>query len=255
MMQAMIVDDEPLARARLERFLSDEDGIEVRWVCEDGEAAVRVLQKEVVDVLFLDIQMPGLDGFGVLKHMRDAPLPSIVFVTAYEHYAIRAFQAEALDYLVKPFDQPAFRKVVARVRQQRHLHQEAAFAEKVRAVLPHVMTSPSYPRRLSLRQGKAILPLETATIDWIEATGNYVTLHVGSAAYLYAKTMQEMERILNPADFCRIHRSTIVNVNRIRALQPLFRGEYAVILKDSTQLKLTRTYRSNMLAFLGTDAL
>lgn len=252
MMQTMIVDDEPLARSRLQRFLADEPDMEVAWVCQDGLEAVEVLQRESVDVLFLDVQMPGLDGFGVLEAIEECRWPLTVFVTAYVQHAVQAFDVQALAYLVKPFDQATFANVVDRVRKQRALHDEAAFAAHVRALLS-TAEKPTYPQRLTVRQGKTMIPLAIEAIDWIEASGNYVTLHIGSTAYLYAATMQHMEQILDPDQFCRVHRSTIVNVARIRTLHPLFRGEYALTLMDGTSLKLTRSYRDKLQVLLGAD--
>lgn len=251
MLRTMIVDDEPLARQRLQRFLSTAADIDLRWVCGDGAAAVTILQQEQVDLLFLDVQMPGLDGFGVLAALEEKRLPHIVFVTAYAQYAVQAFEVHAVDYLVKPFGEDAFSRVLAHVRAHWQVHEQAALVAKVQQLFPAWLATSPYPQRISVREAKAFTVIETADIDWIEGAGNYVTLHVGRASYLHTATLQEMTRQLDPAHFCRIHRSTIVNIHRVAKLVPLFRGAYAVTLKDGTSLKLSRSYRQHLPVLLG----
>lgn len=250
--RALIVDDEPLARARLRTLLADEPDIEVLGECGDGLEAVAAVQDLEPDLLFLDVQMPTLDGFGVLEALDPAKLPAVVFVTAYDRYALRAFEVHALDYLLKPFDRERFSKALQRARAALQQGDDPADRERLLAMLEDQKSSRKPLERILIKTSGRVFFLRTEEIDWIEAAGNYVRLHVGSEAHLLRETMNGLEARLDPGHFLRIHRSTIVNVDRIQELQAWFHGDYLVILRDGRQLTLSRGYRQKVQERFGT---
>jgi two-component system LytT family response regulator len=227
MMRTLVIDDEPLAREKILRHLSAHRDVEVVGECGDGEAAVQAIRRLDPDLLFLDIQLPECDAFEVLRRAAVKKRLAVIFVTAYHEYALRAFDVQALDYLVKPFDDERFRLALQRGRDQ--LAQAQTLTD-----------------RLLVHTGNSIRILKHDDIDWIESAGNYVRLHVGAEAYLHRDTMQHLETSLDPKRFIRIHRCHIVNLDRIRELQPLFKGSYAVLLTDGTQLTMTPPYRNRL---------
>lgn len=236
-----IVDDEPLARERIRTLLSQEPDIEVVGECADGGEAIGRIKETQPDLLFLDVQMPVVDGFGVLQAL-DAQLPpAVIFVTAYDQYALQAFEVHALDYLLKPFNSRRFKKAVQRARVE--LLREGnghAVSERLLSLLESLKQDRRPQERLILKTSGRVTFLKVDEIDWIEAEGNYVRLHVGASSHLLRETMKGIEAKLDPNRFIRIHRSTIVNTDRIKELQPLFHGEYAVILRDGTRLTASR---------------
>jgi two-component system LytT family response regulator len=250
--RALIVDDEPLARARLRTLLSEEPDVEVVGECGDGLEAVAAVQELSPELLFLDVQMPALDGFGVLEALDPARLPVVVFVTAYDRYALRAFEVHALDYLLKPFDRDRFSKALDRARShlQREGHAEAS--QRLLELLEDTKSGRKPLERLVIKAAGRVFFLRVEEIDWIEAAGNYVRLHCGSDAHLLRETMNGLGARLDPQRFLRIHRSTIVNVDRIQELQAWFHGDYLVILRDGTQLTLSRGYRQKVQEHFGT---
>jgi two-component system LytT family response regulator len=250
-LRALIVDDEPLAREGIRIHLEDEPDFQVVDECGDGEGAVNAIRELRPDVVFLDIQMPGLDGFGVLEALEGERLPEIVFVTAYDQFALRAFEAHALDYLLKPFDEDRFRKALDRVRNQLRGQTRRDLDARVAELLADIRSKPKYLDRLVVRSGGRILILRVDDVDWIEAAANYVKLHVGNRVYLLRETMSRLEEKLDPARFLRIHRSTIVRVDRIRELEPLFQGDYLVILQDGARLTSSRSYRDKLQELLN----
>jgi two-component system LytT family response regulator len=235
-----IVDDEPLARERLRSLLASEPDIELIGECENGSSAIPFIERHAPDLLFLDVQMPGKDGFAVLQALDANVPPAVVFVTAYDQYALQAFDVHALDYLLKPFSGTRFRRALQRVRVE--LQRESPRAEMNERLLSFIqdLRQPKRPERLVLKTAGRVSFVRVDEIDWIEAEGNYVRLHIGSASHLLRETMKGMESKLDPDRFIRIHRSTIVNTDRIKELQPLFHGEYAVILRDGTRLTASR---------------
>jgi len=273
MIRALIVDDEAIARRRLRRLCGREGDVEVIGECAAGREAVTAVAEHAPDVLFLDVQMPELDGFGVLAALREVTTPertpAVVFVTAYDEHAVRAFDVHAADYLLKPVEPERFRVAVARVRERlgeadaarRHAQLVAilgAGAGGSRAApppapvgVPVASGAPRYRERLLAKVDGRMYFVRAADIDWVEADGNYVRLHVGREAHLIRETMADLERDLDPVTFARIHRSTIVNLDRVREMQPWFSGEYVVILHDGTRLKLSRWYRDRLEARLG----
>jgi two-component system LytT family response regulator len=244
--RALIVDDEPLAREGIRLHLEQEKDFEIVGECGDGEEALAAIRELAPDVVFLDIQMPGRDGFAVLDALAGTTLPQIVFVTAYDQFALQAFEAHALDYLLKPFDEERFRRAIDRVRTQLRGQKRRDLDSRIAQLLADVRERPRYFERLVVRSGGRILILRVDDVDWIEAAANYVKLHVGPRVYLLRETMNRLEEKLDPARFIRIHRSTIVRVDRIRELEPLFQGDYLVILHDGARLTSSRSYRDKL---------
>ncbi len=231
-LRALIVDDEPLARSNLRILLRRDPEIESIEECGSGAEAVAAIRKAAHDLVFLDVQMPECDGFEVLKILKgDESLPVIVFVTAYDEYALRAFDAGALDYLLKPFDDARFHLAMQRAKQK------IAAQESV---------SPRETPRLTVRSAGQVAYVRIPDIDWVEAADYYVCLHVGLKSHLLRKSMAELEQELDPQIFCRIHRSTIVNLRRVRALEVDDAGEYEVILDGGRKLRLSRRFRKDL---------
>lgn len=237
----LIVDDERIARQRLRRMLASEPDFDILGECATGNEAREFLERMPVDVMFLDIQMPELDGFGVVESRADATMPMIVFVTAHDEHAVRAFEVNAVDYLLKPYDEERLQKCIQRVRAQAPLLNapRPATAAKAR------------PSRLAIKSGGRVVFVKTEDIDWVEAADNYVCIHVGSETHVLRETMTALQSRLSPDRFSRVHRSFIVNVERIKELQPWFHGEYMVVLHDGKQLTLSRSYRENLMSLLG----
>jgi two-component system LytT family response regulator len=253
MVRALIVDDEPLARQRLRTLLKGESDIDIVGECSDGHEAVAAVRELKPDLLFLDVQMPVLDGFGVLEVLGPEQLPAVIFVTAYDLYAIRAFEVNALDYLLKPFDRDRFRKALSRAREQ-ITKESSSSGEQLGALLDEVQTARGGRHtleRLVIKSGGRVFFLRAEEIDWIEAAGNYLRLHVGNDMHLLRDTMNNLEARLHPDKFLRIHRSTMVNLERVKELQPWFHGDYKVILLDGTELTLSRSYRPKLKSLLG----
>jgi two-component system LytT family response regulator len=253
---ALIVDDEPAARGAIRTLLADDPDVEVVGECGDGRAALQALRDLEPDLLFLDVQMPEMDGLSVLRQADPARLPVVVFVTAYDQYALQAFDVHAVDYLLKPFDDARFRQAVARAKHQARQGQLGALSRQLRALLDAGGAAPApgggrYLKRLTIKSGGRVSIVAIRDIDWIEAEGDYVKIHAGRSWHLLRETMKRLETEFDPATFVRIHRSTMVNVERIKELQPYFRGEYVVILQDGTKLKLSRGYKSQLEAALG----
>jgi two-component system LytT family response regulator len=250
--RTLIVDDEPLARDRLRSLLEREAGLELIGECGDGKEALEVIRRERPDLVFLDIQMPELDGFDLLAELGPGESPAIVFVTAYDQFAIKAFEVHALDYLLKPFDDERCAAAVGRARwwlQQKGRSEE--FQAKLSALLEDMRPEHAPADRLAVRSSGRVVLVRIPEIDWIEAADNYVNLHVAAQSHLLRETMNSLEQRLPPNQFVRISRSTIVNLDRIKELQPLFHGEYAVILRDGTRVTLSRGYREKLGVLLG----
>lgn len=248
---ALVADDEPLARGRLRRLLLEEPGVRVVGECATGAAALDAIAREHPDVVFLDIRMPGMDGFEVVAALGGAPAPAIVFVTAYDRYAVRAFEVHAVDYLLKPFARARLRETLARLRERLARRDVAALDARLASMMQE-LRPPRAPRdRLVVRHDGRILFVPLADVEWVEASANYVRVHARGETYTLRETMRGMELRL-PADrFLRIHRSTIVNLDRVRELQPWFRGEQVAILHDGTRLTVARSYAARIIAFLS----
>ena len=244
--RAIIVDDEPLAREGVRLHLNAEADIEIVGEAGTGEEAVGLIETLRPDLLFLDVQMPGLDGFGVLDAVGAPHMPVTIFTTAFDEFALRAFDAHAIDYILKPYDAERFRMAIERARLQLTGRRKASMDERLDSLLEELRTRNQYLERLVVRSGGRILILRVSEIDWIEAASNYVRLHAGGKEYLLRETMTALEAKLDPMEFVRIHRSTIVRVDRIRELEPLFQGDYVVVLEDTTRLTSSRGYRERL---------
>jgi two-component system, LytTR family, response regulator len=252
----LIVDDEPLGRDLVRHMLAAHTDFRVVAECSDGEKALAVIKREPPQLVFLDIKMPRLDGMAVLERLEATARPLIVFITAHDAYAIKAFAEHAFDYLLKPFDQERFDQTIARVRTHLRQIEEAKLGQSVRSLLGGGIASASSPKpsldRIVVRESGRVTFVNVAEIEWLEAEGNYVALHVaGGETHLVHETMTNLEAKLDSAVFVRIHRSTIVRADRIKELLPHFNGEYVVVLKDNARLKLSRSYLDTARVALG----
>lgn len=240
MIRVMIVDDERPARQKIRHYLESEPDMQIVGEASNGREAVQSIQQNRPDLVFLDVQMPGLDGFGVIEALDFEPLPQIVFVTAHDHFALRAFEVHALDYLLKPFDPSRFEKVLDRARE--FINRGADESESVNKLLEELRGRPRYIERLLIHSEDRAFFLRVDQIHWIESAKNYVRLHVDRDVYSLRGTIEGLNKRLDPARFLRINRSQIVNLDSIKELQPWFHGEYRIILKDGTRMNWSRRY-------------
>jgi len=249
--RTLVVDDEPLARERVMSLLQQEVDVEVVGECSDGTEAVSAIQEHSPDLMFLDVQMPGCDGFQVIRNIGPDRMPTVIFVTAYDEYALQAFEVHALDYLLKPFSKDRFLQTLRHAREALEHRRAGDLGRRLLALVQDVKPEPQRVERLVVKSGGRVFFLRTDEIDWIEAAGNYVRLHLGAESHLFRETMNRMEARLDSRRFSRIHRSRIVNTERIKELQPWFNGDYVVILRDGTRLTLSRGYREKLQQRLG----
>lgn len=247
----LIVDDEPLGRERIRALLSADAEIEVIGECADGRRAIAAIEDGKPDLVFLDVQMPEVDGFGVLDAIYSERMPAIIFVTAYDRYAVKAFEVHALDYLLKSFDRERFHAALQRAKEEIRRSKGGALNERLAGLLEDLQARKDRPTRLAIKSAGRIVFLRVEEIDWVEAADNYVRVHSGREAHLIRETLHSLEQRLDPAKFLRIHRSSLVNLDRIRELQPIFHGDYVVKLTDGTELTLSRNYRERLLQPLG----
>lgn len=249
--RTLIVDDEPLARERIRALLAEQPDLEVIGEARDGEEAVQAILAHEPDLVFLDIQMPKMDGFEVIRTVGADNMPLVVFVTAYDQHALKAFDVRALDYLLKPFDRERFAESIGRVRQAIERSGTDEIGRRLLELVRELKPGGGRSDRLVIKSAGRLFFLRTDEIDWVEAAGNYVKLHVGADEHLLRETMNGIEVKLDPDKFFRIHRSRIVNMERIKELQPWFNGEYVVILRNGTKLTLSRGYREKLQERLG----
>lgn len=256
--RALVVDDEPLGRDVVCHMARAHDDLEIVGECGSVKNAREAVERLRPDVIFLDVEMPGANGFELVQDMAPAQRPDVVFITAYGQHAVRAFEVPALDYLQKPFDQARFDRAMVRVREKRRHDQAADLGRQVQGLVSPVdeqskgAAAPvSYPDRVTIKDTGRVYFVAVGDIDFMEASGNYVELHVGSKTHLVYDTMAHMEAQLNPAQFLRIHRSQIVNISRIKELQPHFNGEFIVVLHSGAKLKISRGYRDRAKEVLG----
>ena len=260
--RTLLVDDERLARRGLELRLAAAPDVEIVGECENGREAIEKALSLEPDLMFLDIQMPGLSGFDVLARLPQDSMPVVVFVTAFDRYAIDAFEARALDYLLKPVEDTRLEHALVRVRQ--YLDERAALRQRERmlGLLADVqgageldpemllarMTTPAsrFPEVIAIRTGREVVRVRSTEIDWIDAAGDYMCVHAGNATHVLRGTMKDLEASLDPAAFQRIHRSAIVNLKRVRKLRPHANGEYFLTLEGGQELKLSRTHRDKV---------
>jgi two-component system LytT family response regulator len=249
--RTLIVDDEPLARRRIRRMLAHDPEVAIVGDCSNGRDAIAAIKSESPDLIFLDVQMPEVDGFDVLASTEAKRPPLVIFVTAYDQYALRAFEVAAVDYLVKPFERRRVEGALDRAKSRLASGRDSELNQQTLALLAELKAQSSHVERLVIKAGGRAFFLKTDEIDWIEAEGKYVRLHVGKESYLLREAIGSMETQLDPKKFPRIHRSTIVNIERVRELQPWFHNEYRVILKDGTELMLSRSCRKRLGELLG----
>lgn len=249
--RAMVVDDEAMARERVVSLLRQEQDIELIGECSDGEQAVNAITSQQPDLVFLDVQMPAVDGFRVIEQVGPEKMPAVVFVTAYDEYAVRAFEVHALDYLLKPFGRERFQQTLQHARSHVERRRAGDLGKRLMALVQDIKPEPQKLDRLVVKSGGRVFFLRTEDIVWIEAAGNYVRLHLAEDSHLFRETMNGIEARLDPRRFVRIHRSRIVNSDRIKELQPWFNGEYVVVLQNGTRLTLSRGYREKLQERLG----
>jgi two-component system LytT family response regulator len=243
-LRVLIVDDEPVARRRIRRLLQQEPDVEIAGECGDGQAAADAVLTLRPDLVFLDVQMPERDGFGVLEAVGPGEMPAVVFVTAYDRYALRAFDVHALDYLLKPFTRERFHEALARARRRGRAAGD--LERRFVALLDELRSGRRYLTRFAVRSGGRVQIVEASRVDWIGAADNYVTIHAEGREHLLRETMARLEQQLDPDRFVRIHRSAIVQIDRIKELRPSFHGDFAVLLHDGTRLTLSRGYRGRV---------
>ena len=250
--RTLIVDDEPLAREGMRLLLGRVADVEIVGEAGDGPSAIEAIRALRPDLALLDVQMPGLTGFDVVDEVAGEHIPLIVFVTAYDEFALKAFDVHAFDYLVKPVHPDRLLEALARVRLD--LARGAPARERVMDVvdtavrgLSDARASPRYPHRFAVKDGERFVLIRAADVDWVDAAANYIRLHVRGREYLVRRTLSDMERQLDPAQFTRIHRSTIVNVARIREVRPEPQGDFTVVLGDGRTLRMSRTFRERLL--------
>jgi two-component system, LytTR family, response regulator len=247
--RTLIVDDMPLSRQRTRRYLGGESDVEIIGECGDAEAALAAIDELKPDLVLLDVQMPGMNGLELLEKIPVEKRPAVVFITAFDEFAVPAFAAHAVDFLLKPFDHERVAKVLGRVREHLDIKPAAATIPQPSALLPE--HKGPYLNRIAVKSVGRTVFVGIDAVDWLETAGNYVCLHAGKETHLVRETMNQIETQLDPAHFVRIHRSTMVRIEAIKEIQPLFNGDRAVILKDGSKLTMSRSYRDKAKAALG----
>ncbi len=250
MIRVLIVDDEPLPRERIRTLLSDRGGVEIVGECQDGAEAVTAIEEVRPDLVFLDVQMPELDGFGVLSALSGDALPAVIFVTAYNEYAIAAFEVNAVDYLLKPIHPKRFDKALTRAIAQLDPSGKRQADQHLVDLVAQLRAERGYTRRFVVRTGARISFVQADEVDWIDAAANYVQLHVSGKVHLVRGTMKSLETQLNPEVFVRVHRSVIINIDRVASIEPYGHGEYLVTMQDGARLTTSRTYSDRLRALL-----
>jgi two-component system, LytTR family, response regulator len=249
--RALVVDDEPLAREMIREMLASDSEVEVVGECANGREAIEAIKASSPDIVFLDIQMPELGGFEVLESLGPNATPYVIFVTAYDQYAVRAFEVHALDYLLKPFDRERFEAAWQRAKDQIKLDRTNRRDQDIIALLEELKAGPRYLERLVIKNGGRVFFLHVQDVYCIEAEGNYVRVYDNQKGYLLRETISSLEEQLDPKQFLRIHRSAIVRIDRIKEMQPWFHGEYRIIMENGKQLALSRNYRANLQEAVG----
>jgi two-component system, LytTR family, response regulator len=242
-LRVLVVDDEAPARRKILRLLREEASLELVGEADSGEAALTAIKKQRPDLVFLDVQMPGLDGFGVIRALdaARAPLPRIIFITAHDRFALRAFEVHAFDYLLKPVSEQRFREALQRARTQ-HEPSADGFSSRVQAMLEQLEREKSFPERILIEEDSRAIFVAVKEIDWVEADRNYVLLHRGKKTHTLRSTLDALQNTLDPKLFVRINRGTLVRLDAIREMLPWFHGEYKVMLRDNTELRWSRRY-------------
>lgn len=261
MLRALIVDDEHLARRGLEIRLADYEDVRICGQCRNGREALAAVREQQPDILFLDVQMPGMNGFEVLQRLSGSNMPDVIFVTAYDEFALKAFDANALDYLLKPINDRRLAEAIERARQNCDARQADIQRNKLLKLVCELTGreltletaldeasngSHAYPKRIAIRDGSQTNCVDVGSIDWIDAAGDYMCVHADGDTFVLRGTMKRLEELLDPGIFVRVHRSAIVNRHRIRKLRPHRNGEYFLTLQDNVELKLSRKYKGNL---------
>ena len=244
-LRTLIVDDEVHSRKKIRAFLQEHAEFQVVEECADGEQALAQIRAHKPDLIFLDVQMPGRNGFEVLDGLEDKCVPAIIFVTAFDKYAVRAFEVRALDYLLKPFNKARFAEALNRFHERRSRLNGNGRKEELKAVLQEMQREARESERIVVKSGSRTIFLRKGSIEWVEAQGDYVKLHSGKESHLLRETMTALSDRLDTGRFVRIHRSRIVNVDYIREIRPLWGGDCAVLMRDGTELTMSRTYRAS----------
>lgn len=247
--RTLIVDDMPLSRERTRRYLAEIADVEIVGECGDAEQALAQVGALAPELLLLDVQMPGMTGLTLLEKIPEEQRPAVVFVTAFDEFAVPAFAAHAVDFLLKPFDRERLHKVLQRVRA--YLAAKPASSRPVAGPTAAAQAVPGGLGRIVIKSVGRTVFVNAESVDWLETAGNYVCLHVGKETHVVRETMKQLETRLDPSKFVRIHRSTMVRIEAIREIQPLFNGDRSVILRDGTKLTLSRSYRDKVRAALG----
>jgi two-component system LytT family response regulator len=241
--RTLIVDDEPLARERVRSLLEQEPDIEIVGECRNGTEAIDAIRKQSPDLLFLDVQMPGLGGFDVLRGLGNHAMPLVIFVTAHDQHALKAFEVHALDYLLKPFKQARFKETIERARSALASKEAGAVSTRLLSLLGQAKPEGEFLARIPVRNGDRVIFVKTDEIEYMESAGNYVVLHTAKENHVVRETLTGLEEKLDPRHFARISRSTLVKLDQIKELQPLFKGEHAVLLHNGKRLTMTRGLR------------
>jgi two-component system LytT family response regulator len=241
--RTLIVDDEPLARERVRSLLQQEPDVEILGECRNGTEAVDAIRKQSPDLVFLDVQMPGLGGFDVLRGLGNHPMPLVIFVTAHDQHALKAFEVHALDYLLKPFKQARFKETIERVRSALASKEAGAVSTRLLSLLGQAKAEGEFLARIPVRNGDRVIFVKTDQIEYMESAGNYVVLHTARENHVVRETLTALEAKLDPRHFARISRSMLVKLDQIKELQPLFKGEHAVLLHNGKRLTMTRGLR------------
>ncbi|HEY1203059.1 MAG: LytTR family DNA-binding domain-containing protein [Bryobacteraceae bacterium] len=248
LLTTLIVDDEPLAREGLRMLLAEDPEVAAIHEAKDGREAVAAIQSARPDLVFLDVQMPEMDGFAVAAEVGAERMPAVVFVTAHDRYAIQAFEINAIDYLLKPVTEERFRQALARAKARLNSRPVDDASRQILSLLETIASPRQYLKRLAVRSAGKTVFVDVEDVDWIEAAENYVQLHAGRAGHLIHVTMNTLEKSLDPEMFVRVHRSVIVNVKRIKELQPALHGEYAITLANGVRLQSGRMYNAKLRA-------
>jgi two-component system LytT family response regulator len=252
--RVLIVDDEAIACRRLARLLSSDPEIEITGIFRSAEQALVSIEQEAIDLIFLDIQMSEMDGFALLRLLPADRMPTVIFVTAYEEHAIRAFEVHAIDYLLKPFDRERLERALSRAKSEIREGQKRTDYERVLAFVKSCNDRTPYMQRLMVRRDRRLYLFRTEQVDWFEAVGRHVRVHVKDDEYVLRESISELQTRLDPGKFVRNHRSSIINLERIRELRPWTHGEFKVYLCDGTELRLTRTQSKKFRGFLESTA-
>lgn len=252
-LRTLIVDDELHSRKKIRAFLQEHPEFQVIGECADGEQAVEAISRHKPDLVLLDVQIPGRNGFEVLESLSDKFVPAVIFITAFDKYAVRAFEVRALDYLLKPFNKARFAEALHRFHERKARTNAMDRKEELKAALQEIQRESRDDERIAVKSGSRIIFLRKGLIEWVEAQGDYVKLHIGKDSHLLRETMAATTERLDANRFVRIHRSRIVNVDHVREIRPLWGGDYSVLMRDGTELTMSRTYRANLQAALRLD--